>query len=443
MAIIYTITFIFFVLFVYTILNSIQFSKTIKILGLRVPKNWDGYEKKGEEQFRDECAKNSIRIDSSSMPNICYLIPALEMKGLHLELVKDGHEEYNNQEGNYLGSEEWIEKWRKIIFSPAITSSEFCLCIKIIMKAHRFNESNNNHLPFVKGLDGSIKEKDSYFIYRALYIMHYNIRIRKNTFLFDRCMITNDLLSRETFSREFSITNLSLDTYRVLKLSEIVDIHIGIDVCEGDISLENTHRGLVYLRNIDSGKSSVFYNSSYRVSSRNIANSGYIVMGRIPPYSISKWKEEESILTEDVVALQLSDEEVICDYLLLFLEVVIEEIKKEKIERVKLELHKIQNIKIVIPPREIQKRIIKESLPIKHDVEKMKAMLFDFNKQLVETVSENILIVQSLLKSKIEQDSSLDSSPTYYYSGYKTEWANGHYRKYGSYVKGHYRNRRK
>lgn len=443
MGIIYTLIFIFFVLIVYTIYSSIQFSKTIKILGLRPPKNWDGYEKKGEEQFRDECAKNSIRIDSSNMPNICYLIPALEMTGLHLELVKDGHEEYNNQEGNYFGSEEWIEKWRKIIFSPTIASSEFCLCIKIIMQAHRFNESNNKNLPFVKGLDGVIKEKDSYFIYRALYIMHYNIRIRKNTFSFDRCMITNDLLSREEFSRESSITNLLVDAYRVLRLSEIVDIHTGIDVCEGDISLESTHRGLVYLRNIDSGKSSVFYNSIYHVSSRNIANLGYIVMGRVPPYSISKWKEEESILTEDVVAFQLSNEEVICDYLLFFLKLVIEEIKKEEIERVKLELHKIQNIRIVIPPREIQKRIIKKSLAIKHDVEKMKAMLSDFNKQFAETVSENILIVQSLLKSEIEQDLPLDSSPAYYYSGYKTEWVNGYYRKYGSYVQGHYRIRRK
>lgn len=82
-------------------------------------------------------------------------------------------------------------------------------------------------------------------------------------------------------------------------------------------------------------------------------------------------------------------------------------------------------------------------MAIKHDVEKMKAMLSDFNKQFAETVSENILIVQSLLKSEIEQDLPLDSSPAYYYSGYKTEWVNGYYRKYGSYVQGHYRIRRK
>lgn len=441
MVIIYTIISIFFVLSIYTIYSYIRFSKAIKAVGLRIPKKWDGYEKKGEEQFRQECFKYSIRIDSHNMPNICYLISALEMKNLHLELVKDGHEEYNNQKESYLGSEEWIENWRKIIFSPTITSLDFCQCIKIIMKAHHFSEFDNIILPYVKGLDGVIKEKDSFFIFRALYIMHYNIRIRENSSVLNKHMVSNALSLKDRYLKKQAAINPIIDTYRILKLSEITKIHVGVDVREGELSLENRHRGLIYLRNINNGRSTVFYNSVYCISDNNIANYGYIVMGKILPYSIAKWKEEGSVLTEEVVALQLLDEEVVCDYLLLFLELIIEKIKRE--EKVKLEFHEIQNIKIAIPPRVIQKSIIKESLFIKHDVEKMKVMLSAFNRQLTEVISENTFTEQSLLDNNIETISPLESSSAFYDGCYKTEWVNGYYRKDGAYVQGHYRNQRK
>lgn len=176
----YIVFFLILAFIVYVIYAITDFAQATKILGLRVAKNHDSYQEKGEEQFKQECYKHNISTNSREMPNLCYLIPVLRMKGLHLELVKDGHEEYNHKDGKYLGSEEWIEKWRKIIFSPTITSNEFCSCIKLIIQAHHFNESNNNVLPFVKGVDGMIKEKHSFFIFRASYIMHYNIRIREN-----------------------------------------------------------------------------------------------------------------------------------------------------------------------------------------------------------------------------------------------------------------------
>ena len=140
-------------------------------LGLRKPSQYDGYEKKGVKQFRDECARFSISTDPYNTPNLCSIIPVLNMKGLHLEFVKDGNEVYRLRKNKYIGSEEWQEKWRKIIFSPTITSVEFCKCVRIIMRAHKFTESDNMHIPYIKGLDGCIKVESSFFIFRALCII--------------------------------------------------------------------------------------------------------------------------------------------------------------------------------------------------------------------------------------------------------------------------------
>lgn len=75
-------------------------------LGLRNPSKYDGYEDKGIKQFRDECARFSVATDPYNTPNLCSIIPVLNMKGLHLEFVKDGNEVYRLSKNKYIGSEE-------------------------------------------------------------------------------------------------------------------------------------------------------------------------------------------------------------------------------------------------------------------------------------------------------------------------------------------------
>lgn len=152
-----------------------SFKKATLIVGMRTPGTFDNYQDKGKKQFETECRNNSISIDN--YVNICHLLPVLDMRNYHIELIKDGLETYSNEDNQYIGSHEWQKKWSKIIFSSKISSKEFCDCIRAIMAAHNFTERDNSIDNSIT-LDGKIKEKESFFIFRALHIMHYNIKIR-------------------------------------------------------------------------------------------------------------------------------------------------------------------------------------------------------------------------------------------------------------------------
>lgn len=440
----YTIIFLIIAFIIYGIYITVKFTQATKILGLRVAKNYDGYEEKGEAQLRRECYKHSISTRNNGMLNLCYLIPVLSMKGWHIELVKDGHEEYNNKEGNYLGSEEWIEKWRKIIFSPNITSSEFCQCIRLIMHAHNFDESENDIQPKVKGINGLIKEKDSFTMYRALYIMHYNVRIRKNKEELTKYMISNSLTLKERAKKGTFFTYPEEEIYNVKKLSEIVDIHKGYSIDESQITLEKNHKGLIFSIDIINGKCSMFYNNYTCISFEQYANFGYIIMNQLPPYSINKWKEDNCVLTNNILGFELSNEDVICDYLLLYLKLFIEEVRAQKTKKTKLELCELENCIVPIPSRSIQKDIIKKSQPNAHDNEKVKTLLDGFNVLFMETISDNISQMEKLANKESQIDNNLssenssviDNSSHHYYG---SKWVSGYYRKNGTYVQGHYK----
>lgn len=158
----------------------LKIRKKARILELRKPRKYDDYERKSCEQFREECHRNSIDVDYTNMPNLCTDLRILEMKDMHLELVKDGLVRYDYSNKKNFDVEAWIQKWDKIVFSPNIGAENFCKCIRTIMKAHGFDEYQNTTIPSFKGNDGLIKSHDSFFMFRALHIMHYHILIRKN-----------------------------------------------------------------------------------------------------------------------------------------------------------------------------------------------------------------------------------------------------------------------
>lgn len=325
------------------------------ILGLRIPSKYDGYEDKGIMQFRDECARFSISTDPYNTPNLCSMIPVLNMKGLHLEFIKDGNEIYRLKKNNYIGSEEWQDKWRKIIFSPTISSAEFCKCVKTIMRAHNFSESDNMCLPYVKGLDGQIEEKDSFFIFRALYIMHYHIRIRKNNDFHKEFIISNnkELKRRNNPLFKFSYPDIPL---HITPLSDIVDFYVGGYINESKITIKSSYRGLIFSFDIDKGYSSLFYSDCFV---HQKINQGYIVINQYMPYEINRWTQEGCILTPGIFSLNVINEDVLADYLFYYLKLLLYKLKDiDDVEFIVKQT--LLDLMIPIPPRSIQKYIISQ-----------------------------------------------------------------------------------
>lgn len=389
-------------------------------LGLRNPSKYDGYEDKGVKQFRDECARFSISTDAYNTPNLCSMIPVLNMKGLHLEFVKDGNEIYRFRQNKYIGSEEWQEKWRKIIFSPTITSVEFCKCVKTIMRAHKFTESDNMYFPHVKGLDGRIEVKDSFFIFRALYIMHYSIRIRKNDDTCQEFIISNskELKKRNDPQFKFSYPELPLHTKI---LSSVVDFYIGDYINENQITIDSCHRGLIFSSDIDKGYSSLFYKNYYV---HDEVNQGYIVINQNKPFNINRWGKDECILTPNIFALEIIYEDLLADYLVYYLKYLFTKlIDFEDFKYIKPDV--FSDLLIPIPPRSAQKSIVL------NDTFYNSQMKDNQLKSLIDSNIENNINILKDASIGINEDVLIVFPRT---------WVKGYYKKNGTYVRGYFKN---
>lgn len=389
-------------------------------LGLRNPSKYDGYEDKGIKQFRDECARFSVATDPYNTPNLCSIIPVLNMKGLHLEFVKDGNEVYRLSKNKYIGSEEWQEKWRKIIFSPTITSEEFCKCVKTIMRDHKFTESDNMYHPYIKGLDGCIKVESSFFIFRALYIMHYNIRIRKNDDSYHEFMISNsnELKKRNDPQLKFTYPELPFHTKI---LSSVADFYIGDYINESQITIDSCHRGLIFSSDIDKGYSSLFYNNSYI---HDEVNQGYIVINQNKPFNINRWGKDRCILTPNIFALEIIYEELLADYLVYYLKYLFTKlIELEDFEYIIPDV--FSDLSIPIPPRSVQKSIVL------NDTIYNSRLKDNQLKSLIDSSIENNISILKDASIGINED-TLIVSPR--------KWVKGYYKKNGTYVRGYFKN---
>ena len=71
--------------------------------------------------FENSCSKHGVSIYYYT--NLYTLLLSLKRKKLNIVLERDGYEQFCPSEGTYQGSEEWAEKWNKIVFSPDITFS--------------------------------------------------------------------------------------------------------------------------------------------------------------------------------------------------------------------------------------------------------------------------------------------------------------------------------
>lgn len=179
--------------------TSMTFPEIVEILGMRMPKKSDGFSSKGEKQYIKECGINQLNVGAHI--NICMMIPILNLKGFHIEFVKNGMDRINFSDNEELASLKWHQKYDKIIFDSNISGTEFCNCIREIMKAHYLTEIDNNPNNLSTN---QIEEKDSYFIWRALYTMQYHIKLRRFNEEYTRFKINNHQILIERNYNEMS-----------------------------------------------------------------------------------------------------------------------------------------------------------------------------------------------------------------------------------------------
>ena len=346
--------------------NISEAEKHTKILGLRKPHKFDGFERKSCEQFREECSKHSIDVDYRNMPNLCIYLRILERKGMHLELVKDGLTRYHvSPEEKHIGTESWQKRWGRIIFSSSIDEEDFCMSIQLIMAAHGLNASRIKDLYDFKGNDGIIRTKDSFFIYRALHIMHYQILIREN----------NTELKDYEISKYKQLLEIKEcptdDVYELIPLEKLANIIEGRKVSESYIKTEGNYPPIIYTDNIMSGS----YNLKCSRYGAYI-NDGCIVLGTLPPFEMNIWNKEAAI-AEGVIGIEVNTHIVNCEYLLLYLKLMFHKLLENGTKKIKVE--ELKQVNIVVVPVHIQREIIKKGVPVKDDSEKLEAVFSCYN----------------------------------------------------------------
>ena len=347
--------------------SEIKAEKAGHILTLRKPRMYDRYERKSCNQFREECKKHAIDASYINMPNLCTYLRILERKGMHIELVKDGMVRYtNNPKEEFIGGEDWIRYWDRIIFSPSINEEEFCACILKIMSVHRLSISQNNVIPRVKGLYGMIHPGDSFFIFRALHIMHYQILIREN----------NPSLKEYEISRykqiSFSEKVCPLENIHEVKLlKEMAKVEEGYKIREQNITTIGKHRPIVFPENILSKPSGLKYNSGGTDIDADI-----IVLGLKAPFDMKIWNER-AIIAEGIASIEVTGYGLSCEYLYLYLKLMCHKLNANDTKE--LTIKELEDLKIVVVPSHVQREIIKKGMSVKDDATQLEAIFTSYH----------------------------------------------------------------
>ncbi len=345
--------------------NLSEDRKYTQILGLRKPSKYDGFERKACDQFRTECKKHSIDVDSINMPNLCTYLRILERKGMHLEFVKDGLVRYDvSPEEKLIGTEIWQKRWSRIIFSPNVDAEDFCDCILFILVAHKLNESKIKCMGD-KDSFGYIKSKDSFYIYRALHIMHYHILIREND-----PGLKNYEISQ--YKQLMEITECPDDNInKLMRLENLADIIEGYNIGESNIRTEGDYPSIIYSDNILSGTSDL------KCTGRGAhVDDGCIVIGTEPPFNMGIWNEE-AVIAENVIGIEVNTHIINCEYLYLFLKLMFHKLNVNGVDKIRVKHLKKENIAVV--PYHIQREIIRKGMPVKDDAKKLEAVFSSYN----------------------------------------------------------------
>lgn len=419
------------------------FPKAVEISGMRMPKKYDSFSDKGKEQYIKECRKNQLNVDN--YPNICTMIPVLNLKGFHIELIKNGMDKINFSDNEELASLKWHQKYDKIIFDSNISGTEFCNCIREIMKAHYFTEKDNDPDNLSTN---QIKEKDSYFIWRALYTMQYHIKLKKTNEEYTRFKINNHQMLIERNNNEMSDLWNDNPTLNKKKLEELVELtEEQRYLIDSKITLDKGAYGLIYKDDILTGHNRFFYDD---IKYNSKIFSRYIVFTNKAPFYGSIWKGNTSsydkyILTDGMLGINLQEtEDMHIQYLFVILKLVffmLNTYSENNKTELKLTPDVIKKLELVYPCKLKQYNILKE-LDNRHLTEANDIIDYLEEKEQLDIVSNVESIVDTIVNVQSDIKEMTPINSTEYYGGsysFGSTYVKGHYRKNGSYVTGHYR----
>lgn len=422
---------------------QMTFPKAVEILGMRMPKTFDNFDTKGKELYIKECRRNQLNVDSHL--NICMMLPVLNLKGFHIELVKNGMDKINFSDDEELASLKWHQKYDKIIFDSNISGADFCDCIRKIMKAHFFTEMNSDSSsPSIS----QIEEKSSYSIWRALYTMQYHIKLNKTNEEYTKFKISNSQMLIERNYNEMSDLWNNIPTLNKKILEELIEIaKEQSNLIDSEIALDKGAYGLIYKDDILAGHNRFFYRDHIYHS---IIYSRYIVFTNTTPFYGSIWKGnissyDEYILADGMLGINLQEtEDILIQYLFTILKLVFSTLNKYS-ENNKTELQLsadiIKKLELVYPCRLKQYNILK-GLNNRHLTEADDIIDYLIEKEQWDIISNVESMVDTIIKLQsyyIKETTSIRTE--YYGSSYSSgsTYVKGHFRKNGSYVTGHFR----
>ena len=429
--------------------KPMTFPKAVEILGMRMPTKSDCFSSKGEKQYIKECDINQLNVGSHL--NICMMIPVLNLKGFHIEFVKNGMDRINFSDNEELASLKWHQKYDKIIFDSNISCTEFCNCIREIMKAHYLTEIDNNPNNLSTN---QIEEKDSYFIWRALYTMQYHIKLKRFNEEYTRFKINNHQILIERNYNEMSDLWNDNPIFNKKLLEEFIEVKQSRrDLIDSSITLDKGLYGyrLIFKDDILTGHNRFFYHGGglYQSGYPSI-HSRYIVFTDTTPFYGSIWKGntssyDEYILTDGMLGINLQEtEDILIQYLFVILKLVffmLNKYSENNKTELKLTPDVIKKLELIYPCRLKQYNILKE-LDNRHLTEANDIIDYLEEKEQLDIVSNIESMVDTIInvQSDIKEIPSINSTE-YYGSSYSfcSTYVKGHYRKNGSYVTGHFR----
>ena len=234
------------------------------------------------------------------------------------------------------------------------------------MKAHGFGEIQNTTVESFKGNDGVIKPHDSFFMFRALHIMHYHILIRKNNPQLKDFEISHPKQMLE--KGECFID----DVYETKVLKDLANVEVGIKIWDRDIRTVGNYPHIIYMHNILTGPSDVKY-----YGGATDVDTDIIIMGLKAPFDMNICNER-AFIAEGIAAIEVTAPAIYCEYLFLFLKLICYKLNNNGTDEIKED--DLKAIDIVVLPAHIQREIIRKGMPIKDDLKQLEAV-FDSYKE--------------------------------------------------------------
>ena len=313
------------------------------------------------------------------------------------------------------------------------------------MKAHYFTEKDNDPDNLSTN---QIKEKDSYFIWRALYTMQYHIKLKKPNEEYTRFKINNHQMLIERNYNEMSDLWNDNPTLNKKKLEKIVELtEEQRYLIDSKITLDKGAYGLIYKDDILTGHNRFFYDD---IKYNSKIFSRYIVFTNKAPFYGSIWKGNTSsydkyILTDGMLGINLQEtEDMHIQYLFVILKLVffmLNTYSENNKTELKLTPDVIKKLELVYPCKLKQYNILKE-LDNRHLTEANDIIDYLEEKEQLDIVSNVESIVDTIVNVQSDIKEMTPINSTEYYGGsysFGSTYVKGHYRKNGSYVTGHYR----